>query len=164
MQIRNESSADKPNIVDLVVLVKNETSSKFNGNIYIDVPKGFRSVSGNQIKVELNAGEKRFLPVKILVSNDAGSGEEEIIFSCTNSGNELIVKKLTYKVQENNALRLNAENPLIYMNENNINDSIEIKARVTNMGNKRQEVTVVFKIPETAQGTIFVEKGELLMY
>jgi YbbR domain-containing protein len=62
MEIRNESSADKPNIVDLVVLVKNETSSKFNGNIYIDVPKGFRSVSGNQIKVELNVGEKDFYP------------------------------------------------------------------------------------------------------
>lgn len=159
MEIRNESTSDKPNIVDLVVWVKNETSSKFEGNIYIDVPKGFRSVSGNQIKIQLNSGENRFLPVKILVSNDAGFGDEEIIFSCKNAGNETVIKKkIIYKVQENNSLRLSAENPLIYMNENNINDSIEVKARVTNMGNKRQDVTVVFKIPETAQGTIFVEK------
>lgn len=159
MEIRNESTADKPNIIDLVILVKNESSSKFDGTISIDVPKGFRSISGNQIKVELNTGEKRFLPVKILVSNDAGSGDEELVFSCKSSSNELVVKKkLIYKVQENNALRLTAENPLIYMNENNINDSVEVKARVTNIGNKRQDVTVVFKIPETAQGTIFIEK------
>lgn len=158
MEVRNESKADKSNIVDLIVVVKNENpSTSFKGNITIDVPTGFRSILNNRIEVDLKAGENIFLPVKILINNDAPYGEANLKFSLTDLQNRSVAQKvLVHNVAENNMLRIAPENSLIHIN--NSNDSIEVRARVSNMGNKKQNVTVVFKIPEATQENFFVEK------
>ncbi|WP_261512761.1 COG1470 family protein [Chryseobacterium paludis] len=157
LDIRNESRADKGNIVDLTLVLKNEGNHSFKGKIEINTPSGFRSISGNKIEVAMNSGDNLFLPVKILVNNNAGAGESQIIFKLTDSQNTIVVQKqIAYTIAENNAMRISAEVPVVYMN--NTNDSIEVRARVSNLGNKKQNVSVVFKIPETSQGSVFVEK------
>lgn len=158
MEIRNESRADKSSIIDLIVSVKNENpDTPFKGNINIQVPSGFRSILNNTVEVDLKPGENIFLPVKILINNDAAYGEANITFNLTDLQNHLVTKKvITHIVAENNALRIAPETPLIHIN--NSNDSIEVRARVSNLGNKKQKVTIVFKIPDAAQENFFVEK------
>lgn len=158
MEIRNESKADKTNIIDLILVVKNENSNTpFKGNIGINVPSGFRSILNNTFAVDLKPGENIFLPVKILVNSDAPYGETNFVFNLKDLQDRLVIQKvLVHTVAENNTLRITPEQSLIHIN--NSNDSIEVRARVSNLGNKKQNVTVVFKIPEATQENFFVEK------
>ena len=162
MEIRNESQALKSNIIDLILVIKNqETTAPFEGNINIKVPAGFRTISNATIKLNLKPGENVFLPVKILVSNDAASGEAQLLFNLNDSQGKMITQEiLNHTVLENNSLKIIPENTLIHIN--NTTDSVEVRARVSNLGNKKQHVTVVFKIPEAAQENFFVEqKGNI---
>lgn len=157
LEIRNESRADKGNIVDLILVLKNESNTPFKGKVEMNIPSGFRNISGNKTEVDMKSGDNLFLPIKILVNNNAVAGESPIVFKLTDAQNTVIVKKeIAYTVAENNSMRIIPENPVIYTN--NVNDSIEVRARVSNLGNKKQNVTLVFKIPEISHGNIFIEK------
>ncbi|MCJ8152665.1 hypothetical protein MKJ01_02670 [Chryseobacterium sp. SSA4.19] len=157
MEIRSESGTSENNIIDLTVILKNNSKIPFKGKINVNTPQGFKAVSFSGINVDLDAGEGVFLPVKILVNNNAVSGEKKIDFNLIDQQEHAVSEKfITYHVAEKNTLRITAENPVIYMN--NTRDSVEVRARVSNLGNIRQNVTVVFKIPEISQGTIFIEK------
>ncbi|NIF06479.1 hypothetical protein F3J23_13605 [Chryseobacterium sp. Tr-659] len=157
LDIRNESRADKADILDLMVVLNNEGATHFKGKVEINIPDGFRNISGNSLQVDMKPGEHLFLPVKILVSNNAGSGEARLAFRLSDQQNKTVVEKqILYTVTENNSMRITAENPVIYMNK--ATDSVEVRARVSNLGNRKQNVTVVFKIPEADQGNAFIEK------
>lgn len=157
MEIRNESNAGKANIIDLTLVLKNEGSNLFKGKVDINTPTGFRSISGSTIEVDLPPGSHLFLPVKILVSNNAGSGDAQLVFNLTDQKSSPVSKKeIAYHVAENNSMRLVTESPVIYMNK--VNDSIEVRTRISNLGNRKQNITVVFKIPEASRENIFVEK------
>ncbi|MFP7655592.1 COG1470 family protein [Chryseobacterium proteolyticum] len=158
LEIRNESRADKGNIIDLIVVVKNTGNDPFTGKVEITTPSGFRNISPGKTEVHMKPGENLYLPVKILVNNNVVAGESHILCKLTDGQNFVIAKQeIPYVVSENNMMRITPENPVVYMN--NVNDSVEVKARVSNLGNKRQNVTLVFKIPEVSQGNIFIEKS-----
>ncbi len=157
MEARSESGTPENNIIDLIVVLKNKDSVPFKGKIAIHTPQGFRAVSAGGIDAELDAGESVFLPVKVIVNNNAVAGEKKISFDLTDLQHRTVAEKsITFNIAENNALRITAENPVLYIN--NTKDSVEVRARVSNLGNIRQNVTVVFKIPEIAQGNVFIEK------
>ncbi|WP_313090600.1 COG1470 family protein [Chryseobacterium flavum] len=157
LDIRNESGTGKAGILDLMIVLNNEGATDFKGKVEMALPAGFRNISGNSIQVSLKSGERLFLPVKILAGNNAGSGEARLIFRLADQKNQTAAEKqITHTVAENNAMRITAENPVIYMNR--ATDSVEVRARVSNLGNKKQHVTVVFKIPEAGQRNSFVEK------
>ncbi|GEN74328.1 hypothetical protein CHA01nite_00680 [Chryseobacterium hagamense] len=156
MEIRNESGTEGQHIMDLTVVLHNKEQVPFKGKINIRTPEGIRAAA-NGIKAELDPGETVFLPVKIIVSNNAVAGEKNIVFHLTDLQNNTISEKSAiFKVAENTSLRILAENPVLYIN--NMKDSVEVRARVSNLGNIRQNITVVFKIPEITQENIFVEK------
>ncbi|MCJ7932630.1 MAG: hypothetical protein MUW56_03080 [Chryseobacterium sp.] len=161
LDIRNESRPDKAGILDLIIVLNNEGAHDFKGKVEINIPAGFRNISGNNLQVEMKSGEHLFLPVKILVSSNAGSGESRLVFRLADQQNTTVAEKQTlYTVAENNAMRITAENPVIYMNK--ATDSVEVRTRVSNLGNRKQRVTIVFKIPEANQGNAFVEqKGSI---
>ena len=157
LDIRNESRTDKTGILDLIIVLDNQSTNDFKGKINITIPQGFRNISGNSLQVEMKSGEHLFLPVKIVVSNNAVSGESRLGFRLSDQQNKTMAEKeIPYTVTENNAMRITAENPLIYVNK--ATDSVEVRARVSNLGNRKQHVTVVFKIPEAEQGNAFIEK------
>ncbi|ROI06577.1 hypothetical protein EGI16_01325 [Chryseobacterium sp. G0240] len=157
LDIRNESRTGKAGILDLIMVLNNEGSTDFKGKIEMALPTGFRNISGNSIQVSMKSGERLFLPVKILVSNNAGSGKAHLSFRLADQQSQTIAEKeIVHTVAENNTMRITAENPVIYMNRSS--DSVEVRARVSNLGNRKQQVTLVFKIPEAGQGNSFVEK------
>lgn len=157
MEIRSESGAEGRPIMDLTVVLKNKEQVPFKGKINIHTPEGIRVAASNGIKAELNPGETVFLPVKIIVSNNAVAGEKNIVFHLADLQNNTVSEKsATFNVAENTSLRIIAENPVLYIT--NMKDSVEVRARVSNLGNTRQNITVVFKIPEITQENIFIEK------
>jgi len=157
MEIRSEPGAEGRHIMDLTVVLKNKEQVPFKGKINIHTPDGIRVTAANGITAALDPGETVFLPVKIIVSNNAVAGEKSIAFHLTDLQNNTVAESsATFKVAENTSLRILAENPVLYIN--NMKDSVEVRARVSNLGNTRQNITVVFKIPEITQENIFVEK------
>jgi hypothetical protein len=157
LDIRNESRADKAGILDLIAVLSSEAATPFKGKIEIAVPQGFRNISGNTLQVDIQPGERLFLPVKIVVSSNAVSGDARLIFRLSDLQNKMAAEKeMLYTVAENNTIRIAAESPVIYVSK--ATDSVEVKARVSNLGNRKQNVTVVFKIPEADQGNAFIEK------
>lgn len=157
MEIRDESSLGRDRIISTIVEIKNNSQNNFKGKLFINVPSGFRNISGNMNEIDVNAGDNIYLPVKFLINSNAGFGESEIVFTLKDIlDHEVLKQTMTHHIPENNALAISTDTPLIYMS--NVTDSIEVRARVSNLGNKSQHVTVVFKIPEADQGSFFVEK------
>ncbi len=157
MDIREESDLGRDRIISAIVEIKNNSQSKFKGKLNITVPTGFRNISGNTSEIEIPSAGSIYLPIKILINSNAGFGESKIDFNLTNFENKiLLTKTITHHIAENNSMAISTDTPVIYMS--NVNDSIEVRARVSNLGNKRQDVTIVFKIPEADQGSFFVEK------
>ncbi len=157
MEIRNEPNRVNPNIVEILLVLKNNESKHFKGKVEVKTPKGFRTISDNNAEIELNPGQNLFIPIKILTSNTIVSGKADLIFTITDEKNQQVIKKsLSYVVTENNNMKVTAENPVVYMGTSK--DSLEVRARVSNLGNKRQHVTIVFKIPEATQKNLFIEK------
>ncbi len=157
MEIRSESGTEGHNIMDFTVVLKNKGQMPFRGKINIQTPEGIRIAAANGIETELDPGETVFLPVKIIISNNAVAGDKTLVFSLADRQSKAVSEKsATFKVAQDTALRIIAENPILYIN--NMKDSVEVRARVSNLGNVKQHVTVVFKIPEITQENIFVEK------
>lgn len=157
MEIRSESGTEGHNIMDFTVVLKNKGQMPFRGKINIQTPEGIRIAAANGIETELDPGETVFLPVKIIISNNAVAGDKTLVFSLADRQSKAVSEKsATFKVAQDTALRIIAENPILYIN--NMKDSVEVRARISNLGNVKQHVTVVFKIPEITQENIFVEK------
>lgn len=157
MDIREESDIGRDRIISTIVEIKNSSQSNFKGKLNITVPTGFRNISGNSSEIEIPSGGNIYLPIKILVNSNAGFGESSIDFTLTDLQNKsLLTKAIIHHIAENNSMAISTDTPVIYMS--NVNDSIEVRARVSNLGNKRQDVTIVFKIPEAHQSGFFVEK------
>ncbi|WP_426478504.1 hypothetical protein ACP3T3_03290 [Chryseobacterium sp. CBSDS_008] len=157
MEIRNEHNPGNPNIIDILLVLKNNENNHFKGRIDVKTPKGFRTISDNNSEIELNAGQNLFIPIKVLTSNSIVSGKADLTFTITDEKYHQVVKKiLSYAVTENNTMKITAENPVVYMGMQK--DSLEVRARVSNLGNKKQHVTIVFKIPEAVQKNLFIEK------
>ncbi|MDR6157757.1 hypothetical protein QF023_001273 [Chryseobacterium sp. SLBN-27] len=157
MEIRDDSNMGKDRIISTIAEIKNNSQNHFKGKLSIVVPKGFRNISGNTSEIEVPAGGHLYLPIKILVSSNAGFGDSKIDFTLTDIQNTIIIEKtINHTIAENNSMAISTDTPIIYMS--NVNDSIEVRARVSNLGNKKQDVTIVFKIPEADQGSFFVEK------
>ena len=158
LDIRNESRTDKTGILDLIIVLDNQSTNDFKGKINNTIPQGFRNISGNSLQVEMKSGEHLFIPVKIVVSNNAVSGESRMAFRLSDQQNKTMAEKeIPYTVTENNAMRITVETPLIYVNK--ATDSVEVRARVSNLGNRKQHVTIVFKIPEAEQGKCFYREN-----
>ncbi|SMP15394.1 hypothetical protein [Chryseobacterium profundimaris] len=161
MEIRKDSNLGQDRIISTIAEIKNHSQTPFKGKMNVIAPKGFRNISGNTSDIDIPAGGNLFLPIKILISSNAGFGESKIEFTLTDlQNNTLQTQTISHAIAEDNSMAISTDIPVIYMT--NVNDSIEVRARVSNLGNKKQNVTVVFKIPEANQGSFFVEqKGSI---
>ncbi|MFY7816290.1 MAG: hypothetical protein ACOVRK_14000, partial [Chryseobacterium taeanense] len=81
MEIRDESSLGRDRIISTIVEIKNNSQNNFKGKLFINVPSGFRNISGNMNEIDVNAGDNIYLPVKFLINSNAGFGESEIVFT-----------------------------------------------------------------------------------
>ncbi|WP_146746558.1 COG1470 family protein [Sinomicrobium soli] len=157
MEAERAPDTGKGDIIDVTVLLHNTTTSDFNGAVKIEVPEGFRNISGNLPDVSVKAGEKRYFPVKIHAGGTARAGTVQIVFFLLDSDGKLVAKDdIQQAVEERNMLRLSAQTPEIY--NNTPGDSVSVEVTVSNQGNTGQQVNVVFSIPELMGEDNFFEK------
>ncbi|MDF2552336.1 MAG: hypothetical protein K0R77_1611 [Chryseobacterium sp.] len=155
--IHEKSYSEESKIIDLVIVVENNTTENFKGKIKISTPTGFKSILGQEIIVDLQKNERRFVSLKFFVSNNADAGDANINLTLTNQYDQKINEKMvTHKVEESSLLQMFAETSQIFRNNNQ--DSLKIRIKVSNKGNKTQQTTLVFKIPDHSDSNLFIEK------
>ncbi|MEG1026938.1 MAG: hypothetical protein RSF34_20875, partial [Flavobacterium sp.] len=161
MNVETNVTAGRQNLLDLTVELKNTSESSFNGILQITTPDGFKSISGSEILVELKSGEHRFVPLKVIKGKGAAAGTTDIVIDLLNDKNESILKKsITQQVEVNDAMSLQAVAPTVFLT--NTNDSLSIKVNVTNLGNRSQQVFVVFNIPDLTGAESFFEQTAVI--
>ncbi|SFW25741.1 hypothetical protein SAMN02927921_00765 [Sinomicrobium oceani] len=157
MQVKSMPNAGKNTISDILVAVENMQTSDFSGSLKVRVPAGFRNISGDLPDITVPAGEKRFFPLKILSGGGARAGDAKIEFLLLDQESKIVsVENLYQTVPENNVLRLSSHLPILYYNTPG--DSIAVEVMVSNLGNTRQQVHVVFGIPAAVGGNNFFER------
>lgn len=161
MNVETNVTAGRQNLLDLTVELINTSESSFNGTLHITTPEGFKSISGSEILVELKPGEHRFIPLKVIKGKGAAAGTTDIVIDLLDDKNESILKKsITQQVEVNDAMSLQAVAPTVFLT--NTNDSLSIKVNVTNLGNRSQQVFVVFNIPDITGEESFFEQTAVI--
>ncbi len=155
--IHEKSYNEDSKILDIVISLNNTTNQNFNGKIKISVPEGFRSIMGEEILIDLQKNEKKFISLKIFVSNSADAGDAKINLSLTDKlNNKIDQKTILHQVIEKSLLQMVAETSQIFRTD--ARDSLQVRVKVSNKGNRRQQTTLVFKIPEQNDSNLFIEK------
>lgn len=155
--IHEKSYNAESKILDLVIVIDNNKDENFKGKLKVSTPTGFRSILGQEIFIDLQKNEKRFISLKFLVGNNADAGDAQINLILTNEFDQKIGEKtVIHQVQESSILQMVAENPQIFR-DNNL-DSLKIRIKVSNKGNRTQQTTLVFKIPDYSDSNHFIEQ------
>ncbi|WLD23425.1 hypothetical protein NU10_12010 [Flavobacterium dauae] len=156
-----QPSIQKKNLVDMVVAVHNTTDTSFEGTLKISTPKGFKNISNETIPLLIDAGEQMFVPIKVLRETTVKAGISTIEMVVLNKDGTIVaLQNVDQHTEENNNLRLSAELSSIFLT--NVNDSLSVKVAVTNLGNRKQDVFVIFSIPVLVGESNFFElKGSV---
>jgi len=144
-------------ILDLVIVVNNNSTENFKGKIKIAAPAGFKSIFGQDIAVDLQKNEKRFVSLKFYIGTNAEAGDAKIDLILNDQNNQKILEKtVIHQVEASSILQMATETTQILRSE--IKDSIHIRIKVSNRGNTTQKTTLVFKIPDHTDSNLFIER------
>jgi len=162
LDIHEKTYNAESKILDLILVISNNNANEnFKGKIKISAPAGFKSILDQNIAIDLQKNERKFVSVKFLVSNNADAGDAKINLILANQSDQKIDEKtITHTVEENSLLQMIAENSQIFRTNNQ--DSLKIRIKVSNKGNKPQKTTLVFKIPDQNESNLFIEKSGML--
>lgn len=149
--------ASRQGVLSTIVKLRNTTDHHFSGILNWDVPNSLRAITEVSDSISLNPSDSLFLPVRFLVRNGVEAGSSSVNFRLKDNHNNILSEKsvsfvVEEKVQVN--LVINSTNILVV----DPNDSVRIKTIVGNRGNKTQNITVVFSIPDLTGQVNFVEQ------
>ena len=158
LDIHEKTYNAESKILDLILVISNNNAQEnFKGKIKISAPVGFKSILDQNIAVDLQKNERKFVSVKFFVTNNADAGDAKINLILANQSDQKIDEKtVTHTVEENSLLQMIAENSQIFRSNNQ--DSLKIRIKVSNKGNRTQKTTLVFKIPDQQDSNLFIEK------
>lgn len=146
MEVQRDTLTGKLNLMDLVVMLTNTDEEPFEGFLSIKTPEGFRSISGEQIDIHLDTAERKYIPVKILFRQIAKAGTSNVEIDLLDLKKRVVqTEAIGQTIKENNNLQLSTPNPVVFVS--NPNDSLSVQVTVSNLGNRQQEVAVVFSVP-----------------
>lgn len=156
-----KGSASKSRLLNMVVIIHNQNEKDFMGRIHFVFPKGFKIISGEEPAIELKAKEKKYIPVRVIVSTDAMAGSSPLkIQLFDNSGNLINEQIKDHTIEVNNDITLSVLNSVIYRSSKL--EPLSVKVRIANSGNITQDITLVCKIPDPANGNLFLEQQAVI--
>ncbi len=162
LELVQELTAEKNNkLITATVKVTNHSNKQFSGALHIDYPPGFKIISHEQVIMLIEARAVQYVSVKILNSGNVAAGENTIFFIVENNAQKVLVKiGAGITIKENNTINMELLQNMIFVNA--ITDSVFIKIRVHNQGNKTQPVTVVAAYQGAEGRRRFTEKKTVL--
>ncbi|WP_262988995.1 hypothetical protein [Chryseobacterium gilvum] len=157
MEFEKSNDAQKSRLLNLVMVVKNLESERFKGKVQLICPKGFRNVNAEDASIELAPQETRYIPIKIIIGEDAQAGSSVIIAKLfTQSGILISEQSTSHTIDIDQSLIINPIATSIYRSSDQ--EPLSIKIKVSNTGNVKQDITVVCKFPDPEDSNLFMEQ------
>lgn len=142
----------------LVVAVRNDSDTTFEGSLNIKLPKGLDILGQTERKISLAAKKSWYISLKIRASSMSGLKAKQLIGILRNSSGEaLFTKKIQINVPLFKSLKLFNESSFQTLKQ--VGDSVYIKIRVSNIGSTDESIKLLFSSPDRIGRSIFLEKS-----
>lgn len=144
-------------LVTLILRIENKSDIEgdfqleTSGNQYLRILK-------NSTAISLGGKEKKFVPIKFLVTKNQPAGKTSISFKLRDSSHNLLAESsTTLTIAPKRFLKISTNQPqeIIYQ----IGDSLRIKTQLYNGGNQREQVKLVASFPSLSGSPISIEKN-----
>lgn len=157
MEIEEDHNVSKSRLINIVIAFQNNSSEIFTGKLHSILPQGYKVISGADIPVNLQKGEKKYIPLRLIAETNAKAGSSELrIQLLSNSGVILSEKITTHTIEVDNNLTMTSLSPIIFRTADN--EPVSVKIRIANTGNVPQSISLVCKFPDADKGNVFVEQ------
>lgn len=156
LEIRESSVGER--VISHILKIVNRSEQPFNGTVLLDPLSEIRSLSQDEREVSVAPGDSTFVAYRLIVG-DAGAGRKTIGYAVFNEKKEKVVSREAYiDIEKRERIYLLADDtPVMAINPE---DSVRIRVTVDNSGNTREEVTVVFNVPNLRGVSPFTELKE----
>lgn len=157
MEIEEDHNISKSRLINIVIALQNNGSDTFTGKLHTILPQGYKVISGTDILVNLQKGEKKYIPLRLIAETNAKAGSSEIKIQLLNDLGAILSEKITkHIIQVDNNLTMTSLSPIIFTTADN--EPVSVKIRITNTGNIAQNISLVCKFPDPDKGSVFVEQ------
>ncbi|WP_162086730.1 COG1470 family protein [Chryseobacterium aquaeductus] len=154
-------SSQKLRLLNLVVTVKNVQSQQFKGKLQFVCPNGFKNINGEELQIILAPHEIKYIPVKIVIDENADAGKSIIVTKLYNLSGILISQKSTeHIIDVDSSILINPLATTIY--RSSPQDPLSVQVRVSNTGNVQQDITLVCKFPDPSDSNVFFEQNAVI--
>src|SRR5690606_22440472 len=125
----------------------NDAEEDFEGQLELVLASGLRSRGESHISVQVKAGKKRYLSIKLQSQQLSLLKDEELLVKInTSDGILLLHKTIQLSVAENRSVVVMDNSELQYLQE--VGDSVYVKLRVLNNGTTDEQVRLVLSSPD----------------
>jgi len=160
LEIR-ESSVNEQ-IVSHILKITNRSEQPFNGTVLLDALPEIRPLSQAEREVSVAPGDSSFIAYKMVMGRDIAAGRKTVRYCVYDEKKEKVLCRETYiDIEKREHIYLLADYaPVMVFNPE---DSVRIQVTVNNSGNTREEVTVVFNVPDLRGAPPFTELKETVL-
>lgn len=143
-------------IVSHILKITNRSEQPFNGSVRIDLPLGIRSLSREEPEISVAPGDSGFVAYRVIVGKDMEAGRKTISYTLFNEAQEKVLsREEIVDIEQREQIYLQADDaPVMLINRE---DSVRVTVTVNNRGNTREEVTLVFNVPNLRGAPTFTE-------
>jgi hypothetical protein len=154
LEIRASSINEQ--IVSHILKITNRSEQPFNGFIQVDLPSGIRALSREEPEISVAPGDSSFVAYRLVVNRDVGAGRKTIGYTLFNAIRERVLHQEAFiDIEQREQIYLQADDaPVMLINPE---DSVRVTVTVNNRGNTREEVTLVFNVPNLRGAPAFTE-------
>ncbi|SKC03202.1 hypothetical protein SAMN05660841_03748 [Sphingobacterium nematocida] len=146
----------QPGINSLDIEFENTGSTVFTGYVSLELPSDLTSLSSSRIAVQIDAGKKRFMSLKLRSETlSLLKGKRFRVFLSDNDKQEVLSKSISLEVPDRRSVQLQDNSSIQYLR--NIGDSIQMQLRVVNTGTTDEQVKILFSSSDRIGQTIFQE-------
>ncbi|WP_164111538.1 MULTISPECIES: carboxypeptidase-like regulatory domain-containing protein [Sphingobacterium] len=150
------SLALQPGVNNLDIEIENTGSVVFKGYVSLELPSDLTSLSSARVAVEIDAGKKRFMSLKLRSETlSLLKGKRFRVLLSDNSKQELLSKYILLEVPYRRSVQLQDNSSIQYLR--NIGDSIQMQLRVVNTGTTDEQVKILFSSPDRIGKIVFQE-------
>lgn len=156
VEIAIQESQSNEHLVSHILKISNRSDSVFNGFIRLNPLPDIRSLSPINRRFSIAPGDSCFIAYKLLIGKSAGAGRKNVVYHFYDETNHLLSdKEIVLDIKEREQINLWVDDiPVMITNRE---DSVRVRAVVNNRGNKEEEVTLVFNIPDLHGAPSFIE-------
>lgn len=154
LNVQNTSTNDR--LTSHVLKITNRSTEPFNGVVRIEMPGDVRSLSLEETVISVAPGDSSFVSYRLVVNKEALAGRKTIGYTLLDeTGNKVMHREAFIDIVRREQIHLQADDAPVMMV--NPEDSVRVSVTINNRGNTREEVTLVFNVPNLRDAPAFTE-------